>query len=47
MNEQDFLWLMTWVFGGFAVVSIVLMILEETLLRLYPHKYWREDSLSK
>ena len=47
MNEQDFLWLMTWVFGGFAVVSIVLMILEETLLRLYPHKYWREESLSK
>ncbi len=47
MNEQDFLWLMTWVFGGFAVVIIVLMILEETLLRLYPHKYWREESLSK
>ena len=47
MNEQDFLLLMTWIFGGFAVVSIVLMILEETVLRLYPHKYWREDSLSK
>tara|TARA_Y100000361_G_C10982020_1_gene249589 strand:+ start:275 stop:493 length:219 start_codon:yes stop_codon:yes gene_type:complete len=47
MNEQDFLWLMTWVFGGFGIVSIVLMILEETLLRLYPHKYWREESLSK
>ena len=47
MNEQDFLWLMTWIFGGFGIVSIVLMILEETLLRLYPHKYWREESLSK
>ncbi len=47
MNEFEFIWLMTWVFGGFAVVSIVLMILEETLLRLYPHKYWREESLSK
>ena len=47
MNDQDFVLLMTWIFGGFAVVSIVLMILEETLLRLYPHKYWREESLSK
>lgn len=47
MNEQDFLLLMTWIFGGFGIVSIVLMILEETLLRLYPHKYWREESLSK
>ena len=35
MNEFEFFWLMTWVFGGFAVVSIVLMILEETLLRLF------------
>ena len=47
MNEFEFIWLMTWVFGGFGIVSILLMILEETLLRLYPHKYWREESLSK
>tara|TARA_Y100001938_G_C7997978_1_gene383127 strand:- start:591 stop:809 length:219 start_codon:yes stop_codon:yes gene_type:complete len=47
MTEYEFTWLMTWILGGFAVISIVLMVIEEILLKLYPHKYWRENELSK
>ena len=43
MNEFEFIWLMTWVLGGFAVVGVALMILE-THFKIIPHKYWREDS---
>ena len=47
MNEFEFIWLMTWVLGGFAVVGVALMIIETLSLKLFPHKYWNEDSLSK
>ena len=47
MNEQDFFMLMTYMFGGFALVGVALMIIETLALKLFPHKYWNEDSLSK
>ena len=47
MNEFEFIWLMTWVLGGFAVVGVALMIIETLALKLFLHKYWNEDSLSK
>ena len=47
MNEFEFIWLMTWVLGGFAVVGVALMIIETLALKLFPHKYWKEDSISK
>jgi hypothetical protein len=47
MNEFDFVLLMTYMFGGFAVICIALMIIETLALKLFPHKYWREDELSK
>ena len=47
MNEFEFIWLMTWVLGGFAVVGVALMIIETLALKLSPHKYWNEDSISK
>ncbi len=47
MNEFEFIWLMTWVLGGFVVVGVALMIIETLALKLFPHKYWNEDSLSK
>ena len=47
MNEYDFFMLMTYMFGGFAVVGVALMIIETLALKLFPHKYWNEDSISK
>ena len=47
MNELEFIWLMIYMLGGFAVVGIALMIIETLALKLFPHKYWKEDSLSK
>ena len=47
MNELEFIWLMTYMLGGFAIVGVALMIIETLALKLFPHKYWREDELSK
>jgi len=47
MNELEFVWLMTYMLGGFAIVGVALMIIETLALKLFPHKYWNEDSISK
>jgi len=47
MNEQDFLWILFWTFSAFAGISIVFMIIEEIALRLYPHKFYNESSISE
>ena len=47
MNEFELIWLMTWILGGFAVVGVALMIIETLALKLFPHKYWKEDSITK
>lgn len=47
MNELEFIWLMIYMLGGFAVVGVALMIIETLALKLFPQKYWNEDSISK
>ena len=37
MNEFEFIWLMTWVLGGFAVVGVALMIIEDISFKDYSH----------
>ena len=47
MNEFEFIWLMIYMLGGFAIVGVALMIIETLALKLFPHKYWKEDSITK
>ena len=47
MNEFEFIWLMIYMLGGFALVGVALMIIETLALKLFPHKYWKEDSITK
>jgi Na+-transporting methylmalonyl-CoA/oxaloacetate decarboxylase gamma subunit len=46
MNELEFIWLMTWGFGIFAVLGILIMVIETIALKLFPHKFVNEDKIS-
>ena len=37
---------MTWGFGIFAVLGILIMVIETIALKLFPHKFVNEDKIS-